>query len=223
MFEKVTTPSPVVVSIPTPALSLARKRETCTPETRSPEGLCTMRFRSAAKRTLLLKRKKMKMPKRFNSPPHAKGVGEGSRRSPGSRVAMRRSPQRLRPSRLHSGPSPKKLAYSCAAARDLHPLPSSAPAAERANLSGRSGKNNRVQDCASGEVLTLSAAADRVNPGVKKTASQRKRSRVRGRPACRRTPLPTLHHRHREVRRSCAPRECRPGNTAWGSPSRPRF
>ena len=31
-------------------------------------------------------------------------------------------------------PDAKSLAYSCAAARDLHPLPSSAPVAERANF-----------------------------------------------------------------------------------------
>src|SRR5271169_2942830 len=45
----VAVPSPAVVCTPTPELSPARNRLTCTPETRSPDGLCTDTLRSAAR------------------------------------------------------------------------------------------------------------------------------------------------------------------------------
>src|SRR5208337_954004 len=46
---KVAVPSPAVVCTPTPALLLARNRLTCTPDTRSPDGLCTDTLRSDAR------------------------------------------------------------------------------------------------------------------------------------------------------------------------------
>src|SRR5271157_2302661 len=46
---KVAVPSPAVVCTPTPALLLARNRLTCTPETRSPDGLCMDTLRSDAR------------------------------------------------------------------------------------------------------------------------------------------------------------------------------
>src|SRR5271167_3715511 len=46
---KVAVPSPAVVCTPTPTLSLARNRLTCTPDTRSPAGPCTDTLRSAAR------------------------------------------------------------------------------------------------------------------------------------------------------------------------------
>src|SRR5262249_49309644 len=85
-----------------------------------------------------------------------KGLYESSRRSPDLRVAIGIA-RTAAAFPFAQWPFAKNLAYSCAAARDLHPLPSSAPAAERANLDGRSGKNDPGPKRSQGESLTLSA------------------------------------------------------------------
>ena len=120
---KVAVPSPAVVCTPTPPLSLARKRLTCTPETRSPDGLCTDTLRSAASAavqlssaasnartmnmTLLLCTRKGLV----TGAPHRTQIGV--RRGPVVRAGLLACELRFAsrtaagPSRLHSGLAPK--------------------------------------------------------------------------------------------------------------------
>src|SRR6516225_3389669 len=67
--------------------------------------------------------------------------------------------------------SRQTLAYSCAAARDLHPLPCSVPAAERANSVNELERTNRGL-CPRG-TLTLSGGRAPVNAAMRKIALPR--------------------------------------------------
>ena len=90
-------PSPAVVCTPTPALSVTRNKLTCTPETRSPEGLSTDTLRSDARAAVRAQqcdekstnngeRRRLNMTLLLCT---RKGFGDrSSRRSPGWRVAI---------------------------------------------------------------------------------------------------------------------------------------
>src|SRR5208337_2846292 len=208
---KIALPSPAVVCTPTPPLSLTRNRLICTPETRSPEGLCTDTLRSAARTavqdssaasnartmniTLLLCTRKGLVTIRAGL--LACELRFASRTAAG-------------PSRLHSG-LPPKLAYSCAAARALHPLPSSAQA-ERANASWQGTTwTQTVQD----RTRTVLSPKGGVNRGAQKTAPRRTRSRVPVRLASRHDGDRARHRRRRAEQRCFSLRVHRHVKTVW--------
>ncbi len=183
----VAVPSPAVVCTPTPALSLARNRLTCTPETRSPEGLCTDTLRSAGESCCANTAGDEnhghgeRRTRRHDTPPlHAKGVGDVVRAGLLACELRLASRTAAGPSRLHSGLSARD-SLTVARQRGLHtrfPVPPDGGTREhrlaRNNpetqhrlrmrlttvLAGASRCQSRcAENCASANAVTRSSAA----------------------------------------------------------------
>src|SRR5208337_2617948 len=170
---KVALPSPAVVCTPTPPLSLERNKLTCTPETRSPEGLCIDTLRSAARAavqhsSVASDARTMNMTLLLCT---RKGLVDSSRRSPGWRVAIG-SQTTARAFPFAQWPFAKD-SLTVARQRGLStrfPVPPKSGTREH-GLARNKPEAKSVQD----EALTVLSPGGGVNRGVGRIATQRRR------------------------------------------------